>query len=122
MGPIKKRHTRLCIVEIVFKPDESHKRLERTYSEHRDDFFGSIRQRRAYWRQYEQGTASLLEFSMRNVSARRSLTFKCLAEGMIKEGSLRKGDSSIFQGTLLASGTTLGRKGDSVTTYVTLER
>jgi hypothetical protein len=87
MGPMKKRHTRLRIVETVFKPDESHERLERTHSEHRDDSFGSIRQRRACSRQYEQGTASLFEFSMRNASARRSLTFRCLAEGMIEKES-----------------------------------
>jgi hypothetical protein len=109
-------------METVFKPDESYERLERTHLEHRDDSFGSIRQRRAYWRQYEQGIASLLEFSMRNTSARRSLTFRCLAEGMIEEESLRKGNSSIFQGTLSVLGTTLGGKGDSVTTYVTLGR
>jgi hypothetical protein len=40
---------------------------------------------------------------------------------MTKKGSLRKGNSSIFQGTLLVSGTTLGGKGDSVTTYIILE-
>jgi hypothetical protein len=55
---------------------------------------------------------------MRNVSTIRSLTFKCLAEGIIKEGSLEEGKQFYFLGTLLALGTTLGGKGDSVTTYI----